>query len=74
MVLDELRRRKWDRAELARRRKGDPVKVKVARRLRGETTMTLDWIAQKLVMGTAGYAANCLRAATKGSQYAIMRD
>jgi len=33
------------------------------RRLRGETTMTLDWIAGRLNMGAAGYAAQCLRQA-----------
>lgn len=36
-------------------------KVRIARRLRSETTMTLDWIAQRLNMGAAGYAAQCLR-------------
>jgi hypothetical protein len=29
--------------------------------VRKETTMTLDWIAQRLNMGAAGYAAQCLR-------------
>jgi hypothetical protein len=41
--------------------KGDPAKVKIARRLRQETTMTWDWIAQRLNMGAAGYAAQFLR-------------
>ena len=36
-------------------------KIKMARRLRSETTMTWDWIAEQLVMGTAGHAANRLR-------------
>jgi REP element-mobilizing transposase RayT len=66
IVVEELRRRKWDRTELEGRRKGDGEKVKIAQRLRGETTMTLDWIAQRLKMGAGGYAANCLRS--------IMRD
>jgi putative transposase len=61
MVAEELRRRSWDRAELERRRKGDREKVKIADRLRGETTMTLNWIAQRLNMGSSGYVANCLR-------------
>jgi hypothetical protein len=38
-------------------------KVRLARRLRGETTMTLDWIAERLVMGTAADVALCLRRA-----------
>ena len=54
-ILDqELRRRGWNLEELKRRRKGDLEKIKIARHLRTETTMTLAWIAQKLQMGTAG--------------------
>ena len=45
------------------RRKGDGEKVRIARRLRKETTMTLDWTAERLNMGAAGYAAHCLRQA-----------
>jgi len=74
LVAEELRRRQWSRADLAQRRKGDPEKVKIARRLRRETTMTLEWIAKQLAMGVAGYVANCLRAAQKGKKYAIVRD
>ncbi len=61
ILAEELRRRRWDRSHLESRRKGDRDKVTIARRLRGETTMTLDWIAQRLAMGTSGYLANCLR-------------
>ena len=41
--------------ELARRRKGDSERVKIARRLRQVTTMTLKWFAQQLQMGTWMY-------------------
>jgi putative transposase len=61
IVVEELRRRKWGPSELERRRKGDQEKVRIARRLRMETTMTLNWIAQRLKMGTDGHVANCLR-------------
>ncbi len=61
VVAEELRQRSWDGAELQRRRKSDREKVKIARRLRRETTMTLDWIAQRLRMGASGSLANCLR-------------
>ena len=61
MLAAELQRRGWAADQLAARRKGDREKVKIARRLRGETTMTLEWIAARLHMGTAGYAAHCLR-------------
>jgi len=42
---------------------GDRAKEKVAlaRRLRQETTMTLNWIAQRLNLGAAGSLANLLR-------------
>lgn len=57
----ELQRLGWDAAELGRRRKGDPVKVRLARRLRRETTMTLAWIAARLEMGSASMVTHCLR-------------
>ena len=70
----ELRRRGWDRRELERRRKSDQEKIKMARRLRSETTMTLNWIAERLKMGVSGYAASCLRDAMKTKKYALLRD
>ena len=41
--------------------KGNATKVKVARALRSQTTMTWAWIAQALAMGSGGHAANCVR-------------
>ena len=46
------------RCELGRRRKGDPAKVAIAGRLRKETTMTLEWIAKRLNMGTKTHLAH----------------
>jgi REP element-mobilizing transposase RayT len=63
MLAEELKRRGWASDQLAGRRKGDLEKVKIARRLRKETTMTLDWIAERLNMGAAGYTAQCRRQA-----------
>jgi hypothetical protein len=60
LVRQELRRRRWTEAELERRRKGDPEKVVIARRLRQESTMTLKWIAQRLRMGAWTHVSNCL--------------
>ena len=73
ILAEELKRRKWDGKELQERRKGDKEKVKMAKRLRNETTMTLDWIAARLAMGAAGYAAQCLRE-VKGKKDAVLRD
>ncbi len=52
MVEQELRRRRWTREQLTRWRKGDKRKVRIALRLRRETTMTLKWMAEQLAMGT----------------------
>jgi ABC-type Na+ transport system ATPase subunit NatA len=40
--------------------KGAQRKLKVARRLREETTMTLEWIAERLRMDTAGHLSHLL--------------
>jgi hypothetical protein len=47
--------------ELSRRAKGDKGKVRLARQLRAETTMTLGWIARRLQMGSWTYVSNLLR-------------
>jgi REP-associated tyrosine transposase len=62
LVLEEMRRRGWTEAELERRRKTDAQKVKMAARIRTETVMTLDWIAERLRMGCRHTVANCLKA------------
>lgn len=50
LVREELASLGWQEADLGARRKGDPGKVRIARRLRWETTMRLAWIAQRLRM------------------------
>jgi REP element-mobilizing transposase RayT len=57
---EALKRRRWTEKDLSRRPKGDLVKVKLAARLREQTTMTVAWIAERLQMGTAGYVNNRL--------------
>ena len=42
----------------------DPDKVRIARRLRGETTVTLRWIADELSMGAWTYLSNNLSRTT----------
>ena len=58
LAQQEMRRPGWGEPELARRRKGDPHKVGIARRLRRESTMTLKWIAQRRQMGTRTHVSN----------------
>ena len=65
MVGEELQRLGWAETELARRRKGDQGKVRVAQRLRRETTMTLAWIARRLKMGGWTYVSNLLNERNK---------
>jgi len=60
MLQAELKGLGWREAELERRQKGDPAKVRIAIRLRRETTMTLQWIAQTLHMGTKTHLAHLL--------------
>lgn len=56
----ELRKLKWTNQSLQTRLKGDPNKIKIAVRLRRETTMTVEWIAQRLWMGTRTYVNHLL--------------
>ena len=72
-MREELRRRGWKEEDLPGRRKGDKVKVALARRWRQETTMTLGCIAKRLNMGAAGSVANLLRCERRKQKYAIMR-
>lgn len=65
IVAEELRRLGWDEEELQRRRKGDKEKVKLAGRLRRETTVSLKWIAKRLQMGSWTYVSNLLNEASR---------
>ena len=51
ILAEELKRLRWTAEELIRQRIGDPRKVRIAKRLRSETTMTLKWIAREWHMG-----------------------
>jgi hypothetical protein len=62
LLKAELVKLGWGSSELESHRKGDPDKVRIAARLRSETTMTLKWIADHLRMGTASSLANLLAA------------
>lgn len=61
IVAEELCKRGWVEADLKQRRKTDAEKVQMAWRLRQETVMTFDWIAQRLQMGCRHTLANCLK-------------
>jgi hypothetical protein len=58
---------------LAKRAKGDARKIRIARRLRTETTMTLKWIANQLRTGAGAHVANRLyRARSNGDQLELV--
>jgi len=60
IIAEELRRAVWSEAELQLRKKGDANKLVIARRLRAETTVTLQWIAARLHMGTKTHLSHLL--------------
>ncbi len=61
LLDEELQRLGWTAHDLEKRRKGDPGKVQIARRLRHETTVSLSWIASRLQMGAWTHVSNLLR-------------
>jgi hypothetical protein len=61
LVQVELARRSWSGKALAERPKTDRRKARIALRLREETTMTMEWIALRLKMGSVNTLKNTLR-------------
>jgi hypothetical protein len=57
LVVQALKRVRWSQADLQGRRKGAPQKVRLARELRGQTTMPLASIVQRLNMNSRRYLA-----------------
>ena len=53
IIREELKRCGWGEADLATRRKNDPIKLEIAARLRRETTLPLKAIAQRVHLGTS---------------------
>lgn len=60
LIAQELKSQGWAAADLEKRRKGDPFKLHIAARLRAETVMTMNWIAQRLYMGSRGHLTQLL--------------
>lgn len=60
IIKTELNRLHWTRKDLHTTLKGDKRKIRIAKRLRAETTMTLKWIGEQLNMGTWTHVANRL--------------
>ena len=58
IIRGQMRLLGWTSRDLANTLKGDPCKVKMAKLVRQQTTMTLKWIATRLQMGTWTHVAN----------------
>jgi putative transposase len=67
ILREELKRRRWQEADLTKRAKGDIGKVQIAGRLRTETLVTVKWIAARLGMDTASYVNHRLYRWRKGT-------
>jgi len=57
MVQKELAKVRWREIDLALKPKGHKLKTSIARRLRSETPMSRQWIADRLKMGSASYVS-----------------
>src|SRR5208337_3432566 len=58
----------WKESDLSGRPKGDPKKLKLAERLRAETTASTKWIAERLHMGTWTYLNHLLDRKRRGKR------
>ena len=61
ILVEELARLGWPEADLRQRPKSDPEKLRIAARLRRETTLTIGWIAKRLWLGTRKSATTRLQ-------------
>jgi hypothetical protein len=53
IIAEEILRLGWKEADLSARLKNDPAKLRMAARVRKETTLPIKWIATRLQMGTS---------------------
>jgi putative transposase len=60
LIKGQLRLLGWTNSDLPQAAKGDKRKIRIAKLLREQTTMTLKWIAQRLHMGVWTHLANRL--------------
>ena len=67
-VKSGLKDLRWSEGDLEHRRKGDRGKVAIARKLRSETTMSGDWIARRLGMGSEANMRRLLSAKSENAK------
>ncbi len=69
MIGEALNRHGFSEQTLAGWTKGHPFKVQLALQLRTQTTVTLEWIARRLAMGSRGHLAQLLQKRTRLSAH-----
>ncbi len=74
IVAEELSRLGWQETDLATRRKSDPGKLKMAVRLRTETTFTIKAIASRVHLGSSRSAYVRLSEWIKSSEATMQAD
>jgi hypothetical protein len=65
IIQEEMRKLKLKEIDLETRSKGDSKKVRIAARLREGTTVTVEWITERLRMGSRSCAHNLVYAREK---------
>ena len=68
IIAAEMKRLRWQETDLRRRAKSDPGKLALAARLRRETTLTIQEIADRLQMGSRKSVAPKLHAWRKAHE------
>ncbi len=68
VMAEGLARAGWDLDRLRTEKKAHPVKIKIARELRAQTTMSLKWITGELGMGSWSYLNHLLRTNAENSK------
>jgi REP element-mobilizing transposase RayT/AraC-like DNA-binding protein len=66
IIAEELGRQGWQEADLLTRRRGDPVKLELAARLRRETTLSIKAIAARVGLGSSKAANRSLHNHMRG--------
>src|SRR5436190_21031226 len=61
LVQEWLASAGWTDGDLVKRAKSDPQKIHWAQQMREKTPMTRQWIAERLVMGSASYVSHLTR-------------
>jgi hypothetical protein len=74
IVAEELSRQGWNESDLATRRKNDPGKLRIAARLRRETTLTIKAIASRVHLGSSRSAYVRLYEWIKSSEATIQAN